>query len=48
MCPYHKCRSYVEDALVLDLFSRPGSQEDLKVTKKYKKLIVDAFVSQHR
>jgi len=48
LCPYHKCRSFVDDGLVFDLFSRPGSEEDLKVRRRYKKLIVDAFVLQHR
>ena len=47
-CPAHRCQAYVEDKLVFDLFSRPNNADDAQVVRKFKKLVVDGFVSKHR
>jgi len=47
-CPAHRCQAYVEDTLVFDLFSRPNNADDAQVVRKFKKLVVDGFVSKHR
>ena len=47
-CPAHRCQAYVDDKLVFDLFSRPNNPDDAQVVRKFKKLVVDAFVSTHR
>jgi len=47
-CPGYQCTAYIEDAVIFELFSQPNNPESVTVTRQYKFLMIDAFVSQNR